>query len=79
MPHPEPLPTDDEDEVQTNKLKECIENDTNVEAKHRVAFLLGVGSSVIDGFSIDSFQEELFKSYKGENNKPTRSKDCTIF
>ena len=76
--HPGPLPTDDEDKVQTNELKECIENDTDVEAKHRVAFLLGVGLSVIDSFSIDCFQEDPFKSYKGKKNKPTRSKDCAI-
>ena len=65
-PHPELLPTDDEDEARSNKLKECVENYTNVEAKHRVVFLLGVGLSVIDGFSIDSSQEDPFKGYKGK-------------
>ena len=77
-PQPEPLPTDNEDEMQTNKLKECIENDTNVEAKHRVALLLGVGSSVIDGFFNRLFsrgavqelqrEKEQANSFEGSHN-----------
>ena len=72
MQHPEPLSTDDEAEEEINHLKEYAENDEKIEAKHRVSFMLGVGLSVVLGFSMDLFQQEPFKSYKGKKNKPTR-------
>ena len=72
MQHPEPLSTDDEAEEEMNHLKEHAENDEKIESKHRVSFMLGVGLSVVLGFSMDSFQQEPCKSFKGKKNKPTR-------
>ena len=65
-------PSSDKEENCSNQLKECVENDSKVEAKNRVAFMLGVGSLVFDAFMMESYQEESFKSYKGKKNKPTR-------
>ena len=70
--HPEMCPSSDEEDNCSNQLKEHIENDSNVEAKNRVAFMLCVNLSTVDDLILESYQEEPLKSYKGKNNTPAR-------
>ena len=72
VPHPEMHPSSDEEDNCSNQLKECAENDSNVEVKNRVALMLGVGLLAVDGFMMESYQEEPLKSNKSKKSKPTR-------
>ena len=48
------------------------EYDSKMEARHRVAFMIGIRMSCVEGFNMEYLQQEPFVKYKGKNNKPAR-------
>ena len=48
------------------------EYDSKVEARHRVAFMIGIRISCVEWFNMEYLKQEPFVKHKGKNNKPVR-------